>query len=129
MKTIDVLLRLPLPGFRVGQHTRPAPMKTPARLSLLACAIALVAACVPVKEEQAIPLDLRPDNPVTRHIEDLQLAQRRDSLLAALTSANPTERFAAARAFASFQDTSVLGSLVPLLQDQHGGRGPHQVPD
>jgi cyclophilin family peptidyl-prolyl cis-trans isomerase/HEAT repeat protein len=95
-------------------------MPIPARLSLLAFAIALVAACVPVKEEQAIPLDLRQDNPVIRHIEDLQLAQRRDSLLAALTSANPTERFAAARAFASFQDTSVLDALVPLLLDQHG---------
>lgn len=79
-----------------------------------------LAACIPVQEKQAIPLDLRPDNPVIRHIEDLQWAQRKDSLMAALGSEDPAERYAAARAFASFGDSSVLSALLPLLKDPHG---------
>jgi len=92
---------------------------TSLRLLLLA-GIAWVIGCVPVEEKKTIPLDLQPDNNILRHASDLQVAQRKDSLLAMLSSDDPTARFAAARAFASFQDSSALHGLYPLLQDPHG---------
>lgn len=79
-----------------------------------------MAACVPVEEKQPIGFDAGMSRPEIRQVIHLQNAQDRDSLLALLTSDDPALRFAAARAFASFQDTTVLSALLPLLTDPDG---------
>lgn len=73
--------------------------------------------CVPVEEKTAIPFDARLHQGTIRHVYNLQEEQDKDSLVMALSSEDPSERYAAARAFASFQDTSALVALLPLLAD------------
>lgn len=80
----------------------------------------LLAACVPVEEKQKIPFDISSAQPKIRQVFDLQNGQEKDSLLLLLTSEDPSIRYAAARAFASFQDTSALPALLPLLTDENG---------
>jgi HEAT repeat protein len=77
----------------------------------------VVASCVPVEEKVQTPFDDHLSSPAIRHVYDLQNEQDKDSLLLALKSEDPSERFAAARAFASFRDSSALPALFPLLND------------
>lgn len=77
----------------------------------------LLAACVPVEEKVVVPFDVNPAQPKIRQVFDLQNAQNKDSLVLLLSSEDPSLRYAAARAFASFQDTSALKALLPLLLD------------
>lgn len=126
MKTIDLFLWRapagPLSGYRFQVKT----MSNQPRLLSLLLRLLLIAGvlwapgCMPVEEKKAIPLDLQPDNGVLQHASDLQVAQRKDSLLAMLASDDPSARFAAARAFSSFQDSASLRGLYALLQDPHG---------
>ncbi len=76
--------------------------------------------CVPVEEKVEAVFDVSFSNPGIRHVFDLQNRQERDSLVMLLSSQDPSLRYAAARAFASIQDTAVLKSLEPLLQDPNG---------
>ncbi len=80
----------------------------------------LISACVPVEKKVQAPFDISAHQPKIRKVYDLQNVQNKDSLLLLLTSDDPSLRYAAARAFASFQDTSVLNLLLPLLTDAQG---------
>ncbi len=83
--------------------------------------IALLAvSCVPVEEKIEIPFNAHIDLPQIRHVDNLQNAQILDSLVFFLSDEDPSLRYAAVRAFASFQDTSALKSILPLLQDPQG---------
>lgn len=75
--------------------------------------------CVPVEEEQEAVFDVSFQNPRIREIYDLQVRQQGDSLITFLSHEDPSIRYAAVRAFASFQDTSRLESILPLLQDNN----------
>lgn len=93
--------------------------------SLVIAAIAIITlllpvACVPVEEKAETPFDIRFEQPAMRQVFDLQNRQVKDSLIQLLSSEDPSLRYAAARAFASFQDTSALNALLPLLQDADG---------
>jgi len=85
-------------------------------LALLGWCI-LLPSCVPVEEKVQTPFDVRLTSPVIRHAYELQNKQDKDSLILLLKSDDPSARFAAARAFASFRDSSALPALVPLLND------------
>src|SRR6187549_3836643 len=77
----------------------------------------VIASCVPVEEKVQAPFDDHLSSSAIRHVYDLQNEQDKDSLILALKSEDPSERFAAARAFASFRDSSALPALYPLLND------------
>ncbi|HZV42988.1 MAG TPA: HEAT repeat domain-containing protein, partial [Saprospiraceae bacterium] len=77
----------------------------------------IMASCVPVEEKVQAAFDARLSSPDIRHVYDLQNKQDKDSLIQLLKSENPSSRYAAARAFASFRDSSALPALFPLLND------------
>lgn len=87
---------------------------------LLSILLFFIAACVPVEEKKETPFDTSFANQDVRDIYQLQTKQIRDSLLQYLTSEDPSLRFAAVRAFASFQDTTILDQILPLLMDSNG---------
>ncbi|MEP6646826.1 MAG: peptidylprolyl isomerase [Saprospiraceae bacterium] len=80
----------------------------------------MISACVPVEEKVPAPFKTSIHQIAIQKIYDLQTRQDKDSLLISLKSDDPSVCFAAARAFASFQDSSVLSALVPLLTDKQG---------
>jgi cyclophilin family peptidyl-prolyl cis-trans isomerase/HEAT repeat protein len=82
--------------------------------------VSLLSACIPVEEKVPEPFDYSNAHPGVRQVSELQNEQGRDSLILLLSSDNPSLRYAAARAFVSYQDTTVLSSLIPLLSDPHG---------
>jgi len=82
--------------------------------------ILMVAACVPVEEKIPLPFNTSLQQESLRKIYRMQTNQQKDSLLYYLKSEDPSIRYAAARAFASFQDSTSLESLFPLLTDQQG---------
>lgn len=84
---------------------------------IIAMACIAVISCVPVEEKKAIPFDVHLDQAIIRNVYNLQQEQDRDSLLVLLASEDPSARYAAARAFASFQDSSALQAIIPLLSD------------
>ncbi|MEO5905873.1 MAG: HEAT repeat domain-containing protein, partial [Saprospiraceae bacterium] len=79
--------------------------------------ILAIVSCVPVEEKVEAPFDISFQNEVVRNIYQMQMRQEKDSLILYLQSEDPSVRYAAARAFASFQDSSSFQSLLPLLQD------------
>lgn len=79
----------------------------------------IIVACVPVEEKVETPFDNSLQNEAVRHIYNLQNSQQRDSLRYYLKHEDPSVRFAAARAFTSFQDSSSMDQLLPLLSDPH----------
>jgi len=80
----------------------------------------LIGACVPVEEKVEVPFDISASQTKIRQVFNLQNAQQKDSLILLLASEDASLRYAAARAFASFQDTSALQALLPLLTDPQG---------
>jgi cyclophilin family peptidyl-prolyl cis-trans isomerase/HEAT repeat protein len=76
-----------------------------------------IASCVPVEEKVQAPFDAQLNSQDIRHAYDLQNKQDKDSLIQLLKSENPSTRYAAARAFASFRDSTALPALFPLLND------------
>jgi len=76
-----------------------------------------IPSCVPVEEKVQTPFDVRLSSQAIRHAYDLQNKQDKDSLILLLKSDDPSSRYAAARAFASFRDSSALPALFPLLND------------
>jgi cyclophilin family peptidyl-prolyl cis-trans isomerase/HEAT repeat protein len=89
-------------------------------ISCSVCITLLLGACVPVEEKVEIPFDASINLSKIQHTFDLQNAQQSDSLITLLSSEDPSLRYAAARAFASFQDTSALQAVLPLLLDKQG---------
>ncbi|HJW29412.1 MAG TPA: HEAT repeat domain-containing protein, partial [Saprospiraceae bacterium] len=79
--------------------------------------ILAVMSCVPAEEKVQAPFDVRLNLPSIRKVYNLQNKQDRDSLVMMLKSDDPSNRFAAARAFASFRDSTILPALLPLLAD------------
>lgn len=84
-------------------------------------------ACIPPSDEAPAPVGVRIDlnDPATRRIYDHQNARNADSLRAYLTDADPSYRYQAARALASFGDldaptvtalTDLLSAPEPLLR-------------
>ena len=80
----------------------------------------MLSACVPVEKKVQSPFDISISQSKIRHVFDLQNEQDKDSLVLLLTSDDPSLRYAALRAFASYQDTSVLNAIIPLLLDPQG---------
>lgn len=80
----------------------------------------LLPGCVPVEEKIPAPFDTSIHQPGIRRIYGMQTRQEKDSLLLNLKSDDPSIRYAAARAFASIQDSSVVDALLPLLTDKQG---------
>ncbi len=80
----------------------------------------LLSGCVPAEEKIPATFDTSIHQPGVRRIYGMQTRQEKDSLLLNLKSDDPSLRYAAARAFASFQDSTVLDALLPLLTDKQG---------
>lgn len=78
------------------------------------------AGCVPVEEKTATPFITDINDPSIRQVYNLQTAQRPDSLKALLSDEDPALQWAAARAFASFTDTTALEGLIALLSHENG---------
>ncbi len=76
--------------------------------------------CVPVEEKKVTSFDITLNNEAVRKIYDLQIHQAKDSLVQYLSSEDPSVRYSAAKAFASFRDTTAIDALIPLLTDAHG---------
>jgi cyclophilin family peptidyl-prolyl cis-trans isomerase/HEAT repeat protein len=78
----------------------------------------LLGNCVPVQDEpQYVEATVDFSDEVIIKIKDFQDRQLLDSLLLFLNHENPSYRLAAAEAFASYQDSAALSSLIPLLDD------------
>jgi len=82
--------------------------------------ILMLAGCVPVEEKIPAPFDTSLRQEDVRKIYGMQTRQEKDSLLLNIKSDDPSIRYAVARAFASFQDSTVLDALFPLLTDKQG---------
>ncbi len=77
--------------------------------------------CLPPEEEKITTITYDINDPELRKILDFQDAFQSDSLVSYFRHNNPTYRYAAAMAFASHQDSTVLDSLVTLLNDEVEG--------
>jgi cyclophilin family peptidyl-prolyl cis-trans isomerase len=80
----------------------------------------LFIACAPKeapKREYAFNLDI--SIPEQQKILDLQDRQLKDSLVVYLSHPDPSLRYRAAMAFASFRDSSVISQMQPLLDDEN----------
>ncbi|NNE16006.1 MAG: hypothetical protein HKN51_13560 [Saprospiraceae bacterium] len=73
--------------------------------------------CVPESKKILTEVEANPNDPVYQAILTHQYSEKTDSLLQYLKDDNPTYRYLAARAFASFQEPSALDSLKLLLND------------
>lgn len=82
--------------------------------------IILISGCVPVSEKAAEAEGFEINTETMRPIYTLGLHQRKDSLIQAMSSENPVERYAAAMAFSSFQDTAAVSGLLKLLGESNG---------
>lgn len=80
----------------------------------------VIVGCVPVEKKVESPFDISFQNESIRNIYGMQIRQEKDSLLLYILNDDPSIRYAVARAFASFQDSTVLPSLLPLLTDENG---------
>lgn len=75
-------------------------------------------ACVPYKDEKIAEVDLSFLQPEQQKVYDFQDKQQTDSLLKYLSHPSPSLRFLAVRAFASYQDSTVIDTLASLLHDE-----------
>lgn len=86
----------------------------------IALALLSWCACNRTSESQEVA-PLSPEelfkNPEFQSIYRLQDFQRKDDLITYFASEDPTYRYAAAMAFGSFRDSTVIGNLAQLLQD------------
>ena len=74
-------------------------------------------ACVPVEEKAKKTFDINANTEALHEVADLEIKQDKDSLVLLLKSDDPTLRYAAAKAFASYRDSTALVALFPLLGD------------
>lgn len=89
-------------------------------LYILLTGIIFLSGCVPVSEKKKEADEFQVNMESMRPIYTLGLHQRTDSLIHALSSENSLDRYAAAIAFISFQDTAAIGGLLKLLSDPNG---------
>ena len=82
--------------------------------------ILAIAGCVPAEEKIPAAFETSIRQESVRKIYEMQARQEKDSPLISLQSDDPSIRYAAARAFCSFQDSSALDALFPLLMDKQG---------
>lgn len=84
---------------------------------LLLLSLFLAFSCVPESKKILTEVNIDSQNKVFQAITNHQYAGNTDSLLNYFNSKLPTERYLAAKAFASHQDKSALDSLYKLLDD------------
>lgn len=77
----------------------------------------LFSQCIPVQEEVLTEVNFDLSKPEFQRVYDIQDRQEIDSLVAFFDHKDPTYRYAAAMAFASIKDSSIVNSLAKLLQD------------
>ena len=77
----------------------------------------LLVGCVPESKKILTEVVLEPTTEEFQQLTRFQHQKQTDSLLVALSSKDPSQRYLAARAFASHKDTKVLDSLATLLND------------
>ena len=77
----------------------------------------LFSRCVPVQEDILTEVNFDLSKPEFQRVYDLQDQQMVDSLVAFFDHKDPTYRYAAAMAFASIKDSTIINSLARLLQD------------
>ena len=77
----------------------------------------LFSQCIPVQEEILTEVNFDLSKPEFQRVYDLQDRQEIDSLVTFFDHKDPTYRYAAAMAFASIKDSSIVNSLAKLLQD------------
>ena len=77
----------------------------------------LFSQCIPVQEEILTEVNFDLSKPEFQRVYDLQDRQDIDSLVAYFDHNDPTYRYAAAMAFASIKDSSIVNSLAKLLDD------------
>jgi len=77
----------------------------------------LLVGCVPESKKILTEVVLEPTTEEFQQLTRFQHQKQTDSLLVALSSKDPSQRYLAARAFASHRDTKVLDSLATLLND------------
>lgn len=91
-------------------------MRSVVKLSLLFCLTAMVA-CVPESKKVKTTVETDVLDETFIRIQDHQNAGNLDSLLSYMSHEDPTYRYLAARAFASYQDPRSLDSLYQMLDD------------
>ena len=85
--------------------------------SLLVILAITIFACVPESKKILTEVDINVSDPIFQSIMDHQYKEELDSILKYFNDENPTYRYLAARAFASFQEEKALDSLNVLLDD------------
>ncbi len=75
-------------------------------------------ACIPVKEEKLTEIKFDIKDKTIQNLFDLQDQQKTDSLLPYFSAKDPTHRYCAAMAFASFKNPDIIDSLAQLLNDE-----------
>lgn len=86
-------------------------------LSLLVILAITIFSCVPESKKILTEVDINAMDPMFKKIMDHQYNEELDSLFKYFSDDNPTYRYLAARAFASFQEEKALDSLKVLLDD------------
>jgi len=79
--------------------------------------VILFSQCIPVQEEVLTEVNFDLSKPEFQRVYDLQDRQEVDSLVAFFDHKDPTYRYAAAMAFASIKDSSIVNNLAKLLED------------
>lgn len=74
--------------------------------------------CKPVQEEKLTDIQWDFSNPEVMKLYNWQDQQNLDSLLAYFNSPDPTYRYGAAMAFASYKEEGAIDSLIQLLDDE-----------
>ncbi len=88
------------------------------KLFFAALAILLALQCRPVEKKKLTDINWDFNDPVLQKLYTAQDQQLTDSLLSYFNHEDPTYRYGAAMAFASYHDKSVIDSLGKLLKDE-----------
>lgn len=79
--------------------------------------VLLFSQCIPVQDEVLTEVNFDLSKPEFQRVYDLQDRHEVDSLVAYFDHKDPSYRYAAAMAFASIKDSSIVNSLAKLLDD------------
>lgn len=77
----------------------------------------LLFSCVPNTNPMLTEISIDYSDPITKRILKYEILQEKDSLTSFFNHPDPTYRYLAAKAFASFQNESVLSEMDSLLRD------------
>lgn len=84
---------------------------------LLFSAVVLVMACVPASDDVPTEVEYSLQSELIQKVYDYQDKQQLDSLMLLFAHRDPTMRYMAANAFASFESAASVDSLIKLLDD------------